>query len=204
MTKKKEKIFVGRDLTPWIFNWSWRVTTTKKKKKISKLKLEKWSVIIVFVDNPIQTKCHSPCSQVLHPSTMPIFSVTQGSLTLAGLSAFLSQHHHHHHQQQQQQIFATTDHASPFFTITSPLFIPPSRTRRSTNNITAKFSDSANAKAENSSETATTTATDEVLEPSPDALRQARVCCFAIFILVSCLLHILKFPFFLMLLNDQN
>uniref|UniRef100_A0A3N7FYY9 S1 motif domain-containing protein n=1 Tax=Populus trichocarpa TaxID=3694 RepID=A0A3N7FYY9_POPTR len=105
---------------------------------------------------------------------MPIFSVTQGSLTLAGLSAFLSQHHHHHHQQQQQQIFATTDHASPFFTITSPLFIPPSRTRRSTNNITAKFSDSANAKAENSSETATTTATDEVLEPSPDALRQAR------------------------------
>ncbi|KAJ6873731.1 30S ribosomal protein S1 isoform X1 [Populus alba x Populus x berolinensis] len=103
---------------------------------------------------------------------MPIFSVTQGSLTLAGLSAFLSQHHHH--QQQQQQIFATTDHASPFFTITSPLFIPPLRTRRSTNNITAKFSVSANAKAENSSETATTTATDEVLEPSPDALRQAR------------------------------
>ncbi|KAL9347682.1 hypothetical protein Peur_059048 [Populus x canadensis] len=101
---------------------------------------------------------------------MPIFSVTQGSLTLAGLSAFLSQHHH----QQQQQIFATTDHASPFFTITSPLFIPPSRTRRSTNNITAKFSVSANAKAENSSETAITTATDEVLEPSPDALRQAR------------------------------
>jgi hypothetical protein len=177
-----------------------KLTTTKKKKKISKLKLEKWSVIIVFVDNPIQTKCHSPCSQVLHPSTMPIFSVTQGSLTLAGLSAFLSQHHH----QQQQQIFATTDHASPFFTITSPLFIPPSRTRRSTNNITAKFSVSANAKAENSSETAITTATDEVLEPSPDALRQARVCCFAIFILVSCLLHILKFPFFLMLLNDQN
>ncbi|KAG6750035.1 hypothetical protein POTOM_047113 [Populus tomentosa] len=101
---------------------------------------------------------------------MPIFSVTQGSLTLAGLSAFLSQHHHH----QQQQIFATTEHASPFFTITSPLFIPPLRTRRSTNSITAKFSVSANAKAENSSETATTTATDEVLEPSPDALRQAR------------------------------
>ncbi|KAB5527585.1 hypothetical protein DKX38_021432 [Salix brachista] len=102
---------------------------------------------------------------------MPIFSVTQGSLTLAGPSAFLSQHHH---QQQQQQIFATTDHPSPFFTVTSPLFIPPSRTRRSTNNITSKFSVSANAEAENSSETATTTATDEVLEPSPDGLPPAR------------------------------
>ncbi|KAJ6680384.1 hypothetical protein OIU79_019988 [Salix purpurea] len=104
---------------------------------------------------------------------MPIFSVTQGSLTLAGPSAFLSQHHHHQ-QQQQQQIFATTDHPSPFFTVTSPLFIPPSRTRRSTNNITSKFSVSANAEAENSSETATTTATDEVLEPSPDGLPPAR------------------------------
>ncbi|KAJ6319619.1 hypothetical protein OIU78_015100, partial [Salix suchowensis] len=102
---------------------------------------------------------------------MPIFSVTQGSLTLAGPSAFLSQHHH---QQQQQQIFATTDHPSPFFTVTSPLFIPPSRTRRSTNNITSKFSVSANAEAESSSETATTTATDEVLEPSPDGLPPAR------------------------------